>query len=634
MALLSVYDISQHFGERELFSHVTFEVGERDKIGLCGVNGCGKTTLFRMLTGELSSDTGSVTLSRETRIGYMEQHLGQHAERTLWEETLSVFEPLMQKERELEAIHTALETAPSETLIERQQLLQEQIEAAGGLYYQSRVRSTLLGLGFAEADFGRSVATFSGGQRSKAAMARLLLSDANLLLLDEPTNHLDMEASEWLEGFLQGFAGAVIVISHDRYFLDQVTNRTFEISGGRLYTTRGNYSVHREQREKERETEEKHYKLATEEIRRKEESIERFRRFNREKSIRAAESKQKAVDKLKEQLVRPESAEKEIRFGFSAETVSGNEVLNVEQLSMGFGGKPLFSHVDFQIRRGDRVFLLGANGCGKTTLLKILHGQYTPLHGSVRFGAKVSVGYYDQTQEGLSPQKTVLEELSDAYPQMTGTELRSALALFLFCGEDVFRPVSLLSGGEKARLLLLKLMLQRDNFLLLDEPTNHLDIASREALESALEGYDGTMLIVSHDRYFINRLANKILYFREDGCCMTEGNYTAYAEARRAVAQVAPPPHRAESGGEEYRRRKEQESERRKLQTRARKNEEEIAAAEQEAASLREALETADPAQYEELVRLSSALEEQNRKLEQLMEEWERLQLALEDGLS
>ena len=252
----------------------------------------------------------------------------------------------------------------------------------------------------------------------------------------------------------------------------------------------------------------------------------------------------------------------------------------------------------------------------------------------MRFGAKVSVGYYDQTQEGLSPQKTVLEELSDAYPQMTGTELRSALALFLFCGEDVFRPVSLLSGGEKARLLLLKLMLQRDNFLLLDEPTNHLDIASREALESALEGYDGTMLIVSHDRYFINRLANKILYFREDGCCMTEGNYTAYAEARRAAAQVAPPPHRAESGGEEYRRRKEQESERRKLQTRARKNEEEIAAAEQEAASLREALETADPAQYEELVRLSSALEEQNRKLEQLMEEWERLQLALEDGLS
>lgn len=632
MAMLSAYDVSKYFGDRALFEHLTFEVGERDKIGLVGVNGCGKTTLFRILTGELSAEGGTITVSRETRIGYMEQHLGNRdTGETLWEYTLSIFEPLMRLERELEQLHVRLEQGEvSEELLRRRHMLEERLENAGGLYYRSRARATLLGLGFTEPMLEQPTSTLSGGQRSKAAMARLLLSDANLLLLDEPTNHLDVEASEWLEEFLRGYGGAVVVISHDRYFLDQITTKTMELSGGKLYISRGNYSEHRLRREHDREVEQKHYKTATDEIRRMEESIARFRQFNREKSIRAAESKQKAVDRLKSQLTEPERKESEIRFGFTAETVSGNEVLNVERLEMGFDGVPLFRNVEFQARRGDRIFLLGKNGCGKTTLLKILNGQYSPLYGSVRFGAKVSVGYYDQTQEGLNPRKTVLEELSDKYPSMTDTELRKALALFLFRGEDAFKRISLLSGGEKARLLLLELMLQRNNFLLLDEPTNHLDIASREALEDALEGYDGTMLVVSHDRYFINRLANKILYFTADGCRMREGNYDAYTAARgaekNAEREKVPTPPKEN----EYKRRKEMESARRKLETQARKNEEAITAAEERIADCQRQIDASNGGNYEELMQLTERLERENRELEDLLEEWERLQYALE----
>lgn len=631
MALLSVHNLGKQFGERTLFEGLTFDVNERDKIGLVGDNGCGKTTLFRMLTGESGIDIGEVVRGKGTRLGYMEQHACTRVERTLWEEVESIFEPVMAVERALSEATALLsgERQGDGALIERQQLLQEQFERMGGLYYKSRVRATLFGLGFAESAFSQTVSSLSGGQRSKAAMGRLLLSESNLLLLDEPTNHLDIPSVEWLEEFLRGYGGAVVVISHDRYFLDRVTNRTLELRGGRLYATNGSYTAHYAARKKDREVAEKHYKTAMREIRRVEESIERFRQFNREKSIRAAESKEKQLERMKAAVEVPEAEQDGIRFDFTADTVSGTEVLNAEALSMGFGGQLLFRDTEFQIRRGERVFLLGPNGCGKTTLLKILNGMLQPLSGSVRLGSKVRIGYYDQTQSGLDERKTVIEEVWDAYPTLTQTEIRNALAAFLFRGEAVFQSVRELSGGERARVLLLKLMLARDNLLLLDEPTNHLDITSREALEEALSGYDGTIFIVSHDRYFINRMATRILRLTGEGCRSFPGNYDdyqeKYQEASAPVAASAPVRENT------YKQRKEQEAAKRRLATRVRRLEEEIAGTEAAIEKIHEQLADGDiSADYARVLELTSLLEENNRLLEQKMTEWEETQLALE----
>ena len=630
MTLLSAGKLGKYFGERKLFADVTLDVGEHDKIGLVGANGCGKTTLFKILTGELRPDEGTFALSHGAKVGYMEQYVGRDGGRTLWEETLEVFRPVIQLEAELEDVNLQLECGETTAeLLEKQATLRERYEAAGGLYYRGRVRAALIGLGFSEDAFSQRMDTLSGGQRSKVAMARLLLSDTNLLLLDEPTNHLDIRSVEWLEEFLRAYQGAFIVISHDRYFLDRVTNRTFELSHGKLYSSNGNYTAHREQREKDKEVAEKHHKTEMAEIQRIEEAIARFRRFNREKSIKQAESKEKQVERLRERVTEVESADKTIRFAFTTETTSGNEVLNVERLRMGFGDRELFREVSFQVRRKDRVFLLGPNGCGKSTLLKILNHQLQPWFGSVREGAKVTVGYYDQTQAGLDDSKTVLEELWSSYPTMTETALRSALAAFLFRGEDVFRSVSVLSGGERARLLLLKLMLRRDNFLLLDEPTNHLDIVSCEALEEALSGYDGTMLIVSHDRYFINRMANRVIGLQPVGCHIVEGNYDSFAEKQQAAAVAVTQKEAPKTNV--YKERKEQASLLRKTETRIRKIEEEIAASESRAAALQQKLDSGELASdYNALLETAAALEEENEKQAELLEEWEKLHTTLE----
>ena len=631
MTLLAAHALGKHFGERVLFENVTFDVGERDKIGLVGDNGCGKTTLFRLITGEMRIDEGEIVRSKEARIGYLEQHACRQADRTLWDEVQSVFAPLMAVEEELETVNARLSAGETDAaLIERQHLLQEQFQAGGGLYYKSRVRATLLGLGFDEAAFTQPVGSLSGGQRSKAAMGRLLLSDTNLLLLDEPTNHLDIPSVEWLEEFLHGYTGAVVVISHDRYFLDKVTNRTFELAHGRLYTSNGGYTVHKAQREKDREVEEKHYKTAVREIRRMEESIARFRQFNREKSIRAAESKQKALDRFMETVEVPEEEADTIRFDFTAAQTSGNEVIVAGELAMGFGERELFHDVGFQVNRRERVFLLGPNGCGKTTLLKILKGELEPRRGFVRLGAKVTVGYYDQTQAGLDESKTAIDEIWDAYPHLTQTEIRNALAAFLFRGDEVFKPISLLSGGERARLLLLKLMLARDNLLLLDEPTNHLDIASCEALEEALSGYDGTMFIVSHDRYFINRMADKMVRLTPEGCETIPGNYDTYIE-KCAVQEPARPEEKPVKENA-YRRRKEQEAAKRRLAGRIRRTEEEVTATEQSIAALHARLESEEvAADYALLMDVTSELEKQSAHLDELMTLWEQLQLELEE---
>lgn len=630
MARLALQQLNKYFGERALFTDLSLEIGDKDRIGLVGDNGCGKSTLLRILMGEDTDYGGTVVKYRDTVIGYMEQHTCRDATRTLFEEVQSVFAPVMAVEQELATVNVALSQGnPTPQLLERQHTLREKFEEMGGLYYKSRVRATLLGLGFPESAFNTPVSVLSGGQRSKAAMGRLLLAQTNLLLLDEPTNHLDIPSVEWLEEYLQEYNGTVVVISHDRYFLDKVTNRTVELKNGRLYVTGGNYSYHKEKREKDREIERKHYKTAMQEIRHIEENITLLKQWNREKSIKQAESRQKRVDRLREDLVDPEKDNATIQFTFDITQVSGNEVLVAENLSKSFD-RPLFRNVQLDLRRGERLFLLGPNGCGKTTLLKILSDRLSADSGFVRPGAKVTFGYYDQVQQGLDSQKTALQEIWDAYPHKTETELRCALAAFLFRGEEVFKPIGVMSGGERARLLLLKLMLAGDNLLLLDEPTNHLDIASREALEDALADYEGTILAVSHDRYFINRMATRVVQMTPDGLENVGADYDAYAAAAR-MAQTAPPPAEKPVKVNDYKLRKERESTIRRLTTAVRRAEETVAALEQEIADLTAQLEDpATAADFEKLTALTSALDEKNETLLQQMEAWEHFQVELE----
>ena len=636
MAILTVNHIQQSFGEEVILQDISFEMQKSERVGLVGVNGSGKTTLFKVLTGEYTPDAGTVVFGKDTVLGYMEQHVCRDFHKTAFEEVMTVFAPLLRMERELEDLANLLSSHPGEEemerLIFRQSELNDRFVDAGGLTCRSRARSALLGLGFTEEQLENRVGVLSGGQKAKLQLAKMLLGGANLLLLDEPTNHLDIQAVEWLEDFLKNYSGAYIVISHDRYFLDKVTERTLEMENKTIVSYKGNYSRHLELREERRLAMQRVYENTQKEIQRIEGIIEQQRRWNQERNYVTIASKQKQIDRLEATLERPEEDPESIRFQFKASRRGGNDVLTAQDLSLSFGGPKLFENVGLEIKHGEKVFLIGPNGCGKTSLFKILLGQYTPDTGVVRLGSAIDVGYYEQSQLSLHDEKTVMDEIWDIHPQMTQTQVRSALAVFLFKGEDVFKLVGTLSGGERARVLLLKLMLSKANFLLLDEPTNHLDIGSCEALENALSGYDGTLFVVSHDRYLINKLADKVYVLGKEGAKLYLGNYGSYLEQREkeqaAAQEQNPQPVKVNL----YKLRKEREADLRKRRTALSRLEEAIEDNEGRIQALEEKLQ--DPevaADYEAVTTASQEIAGLHEKGESLLLEWTQLSEELEE---
>lgn len=635
MAILTVNNIKKMFGTDVILENVSFEVRKGDRIGLVGINGSGKTTLFKILNGEYTADEGSFTPARETSIGYMEQHVCRDMEKPAFDEVMTVFEPLLRMEAELERLNAEIAAVPDDidALILKQTELNDRFIAEGGLTCRNRARSTLIGLGFAPEQIMAPIGVLSGGQKAKIQLAKMLLGESNLLLLDEPTNHLDIPSVEWLEDFLKNYSGSYIVISHDRYFLDAVTNRTFEIEHTRLTEYKGNYTKFLRLKEENRLAMQRVYDNTQREIKRIEGIIEQQKRFNQERNYVTIASKQKSIDRLEATLQKPEDEPDTIRFQFKASQRGGNDVLMAEDLALQFGDNRLFRHVNLDIKRGEKVFLIGPNGCGKTSLLKILLGIYRQTFGDYRFGANIDVGYYDQAQGNLDESKTVIDEIWDLHPYMNQTQVRSALAVFLFKGEDVYKPVKGLSGGERARVLLLKLMLSKANLLILDEPTNHLDIGSCEALEDALMGYDGTLLVVSHDRYLINKLADKIYYLEPDGTTLYLGNYDAYLEARQKKETAKAAVQESVQKPNAYKLKKERAAEIRKKKSALARCEREVEEAELEIEELNaKLLDPAVASDYEQTLEITNQIAACKERSDALMNEWTALNIWLEEN--
>lgn len=634
MIVLSGNDISVSFGGETLFHDVNFRLEENGRAGLVGVNGCGKTTLMHVINGRQEAETGGISKAAGIKIGCMEQYVIRDDNITLYDEVLEIFRPLIDAENELADIAVAIDTGDhSEQTLSRQMQLQERFEREGGLTYKSMTCSALVGLGFSEEDFNKPISVMSGGQKSKAQLAKLLLSGSNILLLDEPTNHLDITACEWLEKFLTEYKGAYIVISHDRYFLDKVTDTTFEMENRTLREYKGNYTRYLELKAEAREAQQRVYDRTVKEINRIEGIVEQQKRWGQEHNFITAASKQKQADRLKETLEKPEDLPEAIKFTFRAKEGGANDVLIAKGLSKSFDGTAVFTNAELDIKKNTTTFILGENGCGKTTLLKILTGEYQTDSGEYKFGNNIQFGYYDQAQTDLDPSKTVIDEVWDRYPKMTQTQVRSALAQFLFKGDDVFKNVGKLSGGEKARVSLLKLMLSKANMLLLDEPTNHLDIHSREALENALASYGGTLLIVSHDRYLINKLADRIVWLGKTGTVNIDGNYDRYIELKEAKAQSeqAVQVKAAESKKNDYKERKERESTLRKLSGALKRCEQAIDEIGLKTAELAQQMSQPEIAtDYEKTSALAQEIEALKEKEEALTAEWMELSEQIE----
>lgn len=631
-SLLTASGISKSFGERVLFNNISFTVDESSKIGFIGANGVGKTTLFRVIAGE-EDFTGDLVKNSLLKIAYMEQAPPEDDNETAFDYTLSVFSRLLELETLLEQVRSAIERGDGDidALVRRQESLNDEYLRGDGMVFRAKTRSMLLGLGFTAEELDYPLTKLSGGQKTRLGLARSLLGDANLLLLDEPTNHLDIDAISFLEDFLSACGKAYVVISHDRYFLDKVTTSTFELENASITAYKGSYSVFVQKKAEALEAAKKKYESTVAEIKRIEGIIEQQKRWGQERNFKIIDNKQKSVDRLEKDLEKPFEQTESISFRFPPSKRSGNDVLTARGLSKSYGRKLLFKDADFEIKRGERVFLLGPNGCGKSTLYNIIKGAVKPDAGSVTHGASLYEAYYDQSRSDMSGGKTVIDTLWDEYPKLVQTEIRNALGAFLFKGDDVFKTVDRLSGGEKARLALLTVMMSGANFLLLDEPTNHLDIDAREALEAAIEGYDGTVFIISHDRYLINKLSTKLLVF-EDGTVKTyRTDYDGYTELK--AKRSAPSPaaaSRPESGSKsDYLRRKELQSSVRRLEAKVAKLEAAIADGEEKIAAFHDGINSAG-SDFEKIMELSAALEAEEKLLDENMAEWETATEELE----
>lgn len=625
--LISVNSLKKEFPDMTLFEDVSFSVDEGDKIGFIGVNGAGKSTLVKIILGEISDFGGEVFKNKYTRIGYLEQYAVEDKNQTLTEELLSAFPEQTQIEEELEMIRLDLEGIHqgNSALIEKQLRLTERFSDIGGYTYKSRIRSALLGLGFSEEELSAPVSNLSGGQKTRISLAKILLSGCDLIFLDEPTNHLDIGSIKWLEDFIISSKQAFLIISHDRYFLNRVTNRTFSLENGRFHAMNLSYSEFQSQREIEKLTELRSYENTMDEIERLEAVITQQKRWNREKNIKTAESKQKVVDKLKSTLVSPETDRKNAVFGFRGISSGANDVLILKNIKKSFDGNVIFKNFNLHLTRGERVFLLGPNGIGKTTLLKIAQDMLPFDMGSVTLGSDIKIGYYDQLQESLSPDKTIIDEIWDEFPTLTETEVRKALSVFLFRGEEVFREIKKLSGGEKARVELTKLSLKKVNLLILDEPTNHLDIEAREALETALAGFEGTILAVSHDRYFVNRLATRIVYMENDGCESFLGDYDYFLE-KYQDKKTTLKQEDTKNSQNDYKARKQEAARKRKIENDTKKAEDKIKELEEEIENINQKLVSSEIAtDYLKAAELSDKLTELEAELEETYAKWEEL---------
>ncbi len=633
--ILACQNISKAFGTDEIIQHASFHVEENEKMAIVGINGAGKTTLLRIIMGELEADRGEVILAKNRTIGYLPQNPDIEGNKTIYEEVLSAKEELISMQETLISMEekmSSLRGGQLEQLMESYNRLNTAFEMKGGSSYKSEITGVLKGLGFTEEEFGKHMQELSGGQRTRVCLGKLLVTKPDIILLDEPTNHLDIGSITWLETFLLNYKGAVVIVSHDRYFLDRIVHKVVELDLHKVSVFSGNYSDYAVKKAQVREAQLKQYYNQQQEIRRQEEVIAKLKSFNREKSIKRAESREKMLDKI-ERLEKPVEENTDIHLNLEPRVVSGNDVLKVEHLAKAFPGQNLFSDLSFELKRGERVALIGDNGTGKTTILKIINQMVEADHGTLTLGANVHIGYYDQEHQILHQDKTLVEEISDAYPSLTNTEIRNVLAAFLFTGDEVFKRISDLSGGERGRVSLAKLMLSEANFLILDEPTNHLDIVSKEILEQALNRYTGTVLFVSHDRYFINKVATRILNLTGETVVNYIGNYDYYLEKCRELTQIyAPGKEEAvksepESSSKlDWKQQKEAQARQRKLENDRKKTEDAIEQTEQRIQELEEAFADSEIATNSaKLQELHQEYAEKQQELEKLYEVWEQL---------
>lgn len=637
MIILSCKDICKSYGIRDVLKDITFSINDGDKVGIIGANGEGKSTLFKIITKEISQDSGEIFIDKNKTLGYLSQNLALDSDKNIYEEALSVFHELLNTEERLSSLEIKMNepydennAAYHDKLIKDYTTLQDIYSHKGGYVYKGEISRVLKGLGFTEDDFYKSINTLSGGQKTRVALCKLLLRKPDIILLDEPTNHLDLEAISWLEDYMKNYKGTVLVISHDRFFLDSVTTSTFEVIGGKVECYNVPYSKFIDLRKKNYEAKLKAYNLQQAEIKRQEAIIERFRSFNREKSIRAAESREKALDKM-ERIEAPTHEKEGSKIKFEASIKSGYDVLHIEDMNKSYGEKTLFTNLNIDLKRGEKVALIGENGRGKTTLFKIIMDKVEADKGVKVLGTNVNVGYYDQEQSDLNLDKTIIDEVWDEFPNLTTSKLRSYLASFLFTGDDVFKVINTLSGGEKCRINLLKLMLSKSNLLLLDEPTNHLDIISREALEDAILEYDGTLMVISHDRYFLNKVIGRILELKEEGVSEYLGNYSYYQEKKLNPTRFEDYEELANGKTktqlkDEKKKKREAEKEAKALQLKIKNLEKTIAEKEDELTNLQEqlCLESvySNPSESQ---RVNGEIKKLEDTISQLYEEWESL---------